>query len=103
MLFIVAFYNGDRTNQKVSMAYSITANNCPRCGGESMIVRVSLYRGDIFQCKSCLVPHPTKEEKTPLLWFWESDRLWEDLEQPEGEGKPELVKVILAIDPDRII
>ncbi len=83
------------------MRFSIP-NACPRCGRESVFFCVSLQRGDIFECKHCLLPHPTKEQKIPLLWFWESDRLWEGLEQIEGESKPELVKVILAIDPDRI-
>jgi hypothetical protein len=76
---------------------------CPRCNGESTLFRKSQYKGDIFKCNACLIPHSTKEEKIPLLWFWESDRLWEGLNQPEGENKPELVKVILGTEPEKII
>jgi hypothetical protein len=37
-----------------------------------------------------------------LLWFYESDRMWEDLSEPEGLKKSELVKVILVVEASRL-
>jgi len=32
-----------------------------------------------------------------MLWFWASDRLWEDLNEPQEIKKPEMVQVILGV------
>jgi Zn-finger protein len=75
---------------------------CPRCKSESLLIGISVSRGQIFQCKSCKIPVGQDDQLQTLLWFWDIDRLWESFDKPEGLKKPELVKVILAAKVENI-
>lgn len=77
-------------------------NTCPQCGKGCDAIALSRTRGKIFVCNACTIKVPECEEDRALLWFWESDRLWETMDQPENLEKPKLVKVILAIPPENI-
>ena len=88
-------------------------NSCPQCLASSLTIGTSKSRGAIYQCETCQIPAnvfelPYKVESEPphraskLLWFYECDRMWEDLSEPEGMNKPELVKVILVVEASKL-
>lgn len=72
-------------------------NLCPECKQECDRFGFSESRGDVFSCKTCKIQVPRNNHKTPMLWFWASDRLWEDLNEPQEIKKPEMVQVILGV------
>lgn len=72
---------------------------CPKCLSVCPLHGTCASRGEIYECASCKMP-PNSDEA--LLWFYDSDRLWEDLNKPEPMSKPTLVKVILVVPFSRI-
>lgn len=86
---------------------------CPQCQSHCLTIGTCKRRGAIYRCDTCQIPAnifelPYKVESEPphradsLLWFYESDRMWEDFSEAEGMNKPELVKVILVVEASQL-
>lgn len=68
---------------------------CPHCKYPCRCVAISASRGEVMKCNRCIISIHD-DTKQPLLWYFESSRLWESLDDPEGEERPHQVKVIWA-------
>lgn len=84
------------------MSESASADmTCPRCSAECVCIAISASRGRIMVCDRCVLPIHDGT-KQPLLWFYDSSRLWESFDEPESEEKPHQVKVIWAQKAENI-